>query len=521
MPLPENQLLAQGQYRLRHLLQRTSTTLTYQAESVLEMRPLLICEFFPADVCQRDAISQELQVDPLGQPFFASGLRHFLRAAAILQQTYSPHLCRVYDFFEDLGTGFLVMAAPEGFSLARQLSEKRQPLSPAQVQKIGAQLVVALAPLHRQGLFHVSLQPEDLYLTGESLSLMGWGQGRLADEVGPSSSSVQMSSALRPHETVGAWTDIFALASLLYRLLTGYPPPEPEARLLGVPFESALGEPWDMLFNSALQLNPQQRPQEIESWWYQAFPPLKALSVTQAGLRTNHLGMSFVLISPGSFLRGSPENEPKRSPHERLHTVTLTVAFAMQTTTVTQAQWVAVMGSNPSFFQGLETRPVERVSWEDCQKFIYKLNQMGEGHYRLPTEAEWEYACRAGTTTPFGVGNGYDLGSEQACFNGHYPYGQAPVGPFREETLPVASFAPNAWGLYDMHGNVFEWCQDWYADYPQGPVTDPTGPSVGTLKVERGGCWSDGAANCRSAFRLMFYPVFGDSVVGLRLVRSC
>ena len=194
----------------------------------------------------------------------------------------------------------------------------------------------------------------------------------------------------------------------------------------------------------------------------------------------------FVLIQPGTFMMGSPEDEVGRFDDEALHQVTITKPFYMQTTPVTQGQWEALMGNNPSYFKG-DDLPVECVSWDDCQEFIQRLSQSGDGIYRLPTEAEWEYACRAGTSTPFVIGNGRDLDSTQANFDGNYPYGAGRKGLYREQTTPVKSFAPNAWGLYDMHGNVWEWCQDWYGDYLIGAVSDPQGPSSGVFRVHRGG----------------------------------
>ncbi len=230
------------------------------------------------------------------------------------------------------------------------------------------------------------------------------------------------------------------------------------------------------------------------------------------------LGMEFVPISPGTFMMGSPESEEDRYKDEIQHEVTLTQGYYLQTTQVTQGQWQAVMGNNPSRFKNCgEDCPVENVSWKRVQAFIKKLNKReSRYHYRLPTEAEWEYAARAGTTTPFSFGN--TLSTDQANYNGNYPYAGSPKGIYREKTTPVASFAPNAWGLYDMHGNVWEWCQDWYGDYPKGSVTDPQGPSSGDRRVLRGGGWVSSAGVCRSANRLRFTP--GDRLdrIGFRLV---
>src|SRR5205085_11701074 len=167
-------------------------------------------------------------------------------------------------------------------------------------------------------------------------------------------------------------------------------------------------------------------------------------------------GVEFVWILAGSFMMGSENGDSDEKP---AHRVTISEGFYMGKYEVTQAQWQAVMGNNPSNFKGCDNCPVEQVSWDDAVSFIAKLNAQNDGYtYRLPTEAEWEYACRAGTTTAFAFGD--SLSSEQANFDGDYPYGGAPKGVYRQKTTSVGRFQPNAWGLYDMHGNVWEWCED-------------------------------------------------------------
>jgi len=231
------------------------------------------------------------------------------------------------------------------------------------------------------------------------------------------------------------------------------------------------------------------------------------------------INYKMVYISPGTFMMGSPSSEPKREKDEKPHRVTLTKGFYMGVTEVTQGQWRKIMGNNPSYFKG-DNLPVETVSWSNCQEFIRKLNrQEGENKYRLPTEAEWEYACRAGTTTPFFTGS--CISTDQANYNGNYPMPGCSKGRYREKTIDVASFSPNAWGLYDMHGNVWEWCQDRYGDYPSGHVTDPEGPSGGSGIVLRGGSWGGNAEYCRSAFRCSDGSWgIGYSGLGLRLART-
>jgi formylglycine-generating enzyme required for sulfatase activity len=253
-------------------------------------------------------------------------------------------------------------------------------------------------------------------------------------------------------------------------------------------------------------------------FWFTFIPTLAESQMDKK--ISNDLGMEFVYIAPATFIMGSPSDEPDRESDERQHRVTLTKGFYMQTTEVTQDQWKAVMGDNPSGFKKCgDNCPVEKVSWDEVQDFIQKLNQKGGGNkYRLPTEAEWEYACRAGTETPFAFGR--CLSTDQANYNGNFPLSGCSKGENRKKPLPVASFSPNAWGLYDMHGNVAEWCQDWLGDYPSGNVTDPTGPSSGNDRVRRGGGWTISAPYSRSADRDSNSPHRYFSSIGFRLVRN-
>jgi formylglycine-generating enzyme required for sulfatase activity len=214
---------------------------------------------------------------------------------------------------------------------------------------------------------------------------------------------------------------------------------------------------------------------------------------------TNSIGMKFVWIPPGSFTMGSPKEEEGHCPNEIQHKVTLTKGIYMGIHLVTQEQWKEVMGDNPSDFRGNTSLPVDQVSWDDCQEFIKKLREKDKKAYRLPTEAEWEYCCRGGTTTPFHFGK--TISTDQANYFGSGVYGNGKVGAVRMRTTPVGRFPANAWGLHDMHGNLYQWCQDWYGDYPQQDVVDPQGPEKGEFRMLRGGCTASFPVDCRSAYR--------------------
>ncbi len=222
----------------------------------------------------------------------------------------------------------------------------------------------------------------------------------------------------------------------------------------------------------------------------------------------------WVSIPAGTFTMGSPTSEVDRSSDETQHQVTLS-AFKMSKYEVTFEQYDlfcdATGRSKPDDEGwGHGNRPVINVSWDDATAFA---EWMG---CRLPTEAEWEYACRAGTTTPFSTGN--NLTTAQANYNGNYPYNNNAKGEYRQKTMPVGSFAANAYGLFDMHGNVWEWCSDWYGDYSTSTQTNPKGPSSGSSRVLRGGSWNYEAFCCRAARRNGNSPGgrYGD--IGFRLV---
>lgn len=252
-----------------------------------------------------------------------------------------------------------------------------------------------------------------------------------------------------------------------------------------------------------------------------------------------------LLIKGGTFEMGSPDDEMQREDDELQHSVTID-DFYISSYEVTQKEYEELMGDNPSNFEG-DNLPVENVSWYEAIEFCNLLSEK-EGltpvytidgdevswdrkanGYRLPTEAEWEYAARAGTTTPFNTET--SISDEEANYYGHYPYGieenyfsqsklETEPGEYRETTVEVGSFAPNKWGLYDMHGNVREWVYDYYGAYDTENTDNPTGPSTGALKVNRGGGWNDYAKHLRSAYRSSLPPEQSDSNLGFRIARN-
>ena len=266
--------------------------------------------------------------------------------------------------------------------------------------------------------------------------------------------------------------------------------------------------------------------------------PVQPVSTQIASLVAHPAPEGFAYIQGGVFAMGSPGNEVQRDTDEGPQRQVTVSSFYMGKYEVTQAEYESVMGGNPSIFKG-PTLPVENLSWLDAVEYCNRRSQAegltpayaiaGSGNsrtvtwnqsangYRLPTEAEWEYACRAMTVSPFSTGNTITTG--QANYDGNNPYSNQAPGEYRERTSPVGSFLPNPWGLYDMHGNVWEWCWDWYSPYPASAQTNPAGPSSGAYRVIRGGSWRDAAQYLRSAYRLYRTATNQTNGLGFRVVR--
>ena len=230
-------------------------------------------------------------------------------------------------------------------------------------------------------------------------------------------------------------------------------------------------------------------------------------TVDGARITVNGVSFEMVRVEGGTFRMGatSEQGDDAYDWEKPVHNVTLS-GYYIGKTEVTQALWQAVMGSNPSSFKG-DDLPVEWVSWNDCQEFIQKLNSLTGRNFRLPTEAEWEFACRGGNKS-----HGYKYSGSNYIDN---------VAWYRDnsgdKTHPVATMSSNELGIYDMSGNVLEWCSDWFGNYSSGAQTNPTGPLSGSIRVFRGGCWGFGVWRCRSSFRYGYSPAYSYDILGLRL----
>jgi len=336
--------------------------------------------------------------------------------------------------------------------------------------------------------------------------------------------------------------DVYALGVIWYQLLsgdltTGRPGGTRWPRRL---MEQGMAQPLVELLGSCLEDNPDDRPPtalalaEKLSELLQGGERETTAGDTETRARTmpkritNSIKMDLTVVPAGKFQMGSPTSEAERGSDEGpQHEITISKPFYMGVYPVMQREYDLVMGSNPAYLNawkgGTPGFPVESISWFDAVEFCRKLSELpaekaAGRSYRLPTEAEWEYACRAGLPMPFT--GGVTLSSREANFNGNYPYGMAERGPYLERTTRVGSYPPNPFGLYDMHGNVWEWCADYYdRNYYKGsPRVDPQGPPVGTLRVVRGGsCYNIGRF-CRAAYRFGVSPGNKDIDVGMRVV---
>ncbi len=502
----------------------------------------------------------------------------FVQEAEIAQGLAHPNIVNTFDLGEHGGIRFITMELLEGESLHEQLQAKKKlPLD----KTIGIirQVCTALDHAHRTTI-HRDIKPQNIFLCNDgTVKLLDFGLARAAGSNRFTQSSMAIGTAvyLAPEQLQGheptPRSDLYSLGVVLYQCLTGELPMGRFA--LPTEVDKSLPEAMDELVDNLLKPQPELRPDtaaqvagEMASITREVEHPregertrepeetgqtTKAQSTQrtheeaqregerprepiqrepQAGeARQVDLGkgvkLDLVWIPPGEFMMGSPESEEERFGDEGpQHRVELTRGFWMGKYPVTQAQWEAVLGSNPSHFQkkvktGLlssrkvtrPTNPVECVSWDACNGFVEELtHRLTHGEFRLPSEAEWEYACRAGSTARYCFGDSEHLLARYAWYRGNSG----------RETHAVGQKRPNAWGLHDMHGNVWEWCQDWYDEdyYGRSPARDPENTTKNQHRVLRGGSWNYSPEYCRSAYRRYFTPDYRLYYSGFRVVRT-
>ncbi|MDR0895222.1 MAG: SUMF1/EgtB/PvdO family nonheme iron enzyme [Prevotellaceae bacterium] len=558
----------QDSYTIEEVLGQGGFGITYRATmSVWLERPLgkmeiktnvAIKEFFIEEFCERDAASgTRITVSNTAARDKVDYYRkRFTKEATNVSKLNHPNIVKAFEVFEANNTAYIAMEHIEGTSLSEYV-QSRGSLPEREAVDLIRQVAAALAYTHNQKIMHLDLKPANMLRRPDGIiKVIDFGLSKQYDMEGKGSSSTAAGysdgySPLELSEKRGVKqfspvSDIYSLGATLYFLLTAHTPPKAGDVLNdGLPaFPFGWSKQVKNCITQAMQPRKVDRPQSIERFIALLDGKVvvmneetKVLPKEETKILVNEETRIFVneetkayhepprlpfepkmvFVQGGTFTMGSSKWELKRGSDEVQHQVTLS-SFYIGKYEVTQGQWKAVMGDNPSYFKKGDDYPVEYVSWNDIQTFLQKLNAATGKRYRLPTEAEWEYACRAGSTTPFNTGN--NLTTSQANYDGNYPYNGNAEGTYLERTQPVGSYSPNAWGLYDMHGNVWEWCSDWYGSYSTSAQTNPTGPSSGSFRVLRGGSWLNDAEYCRSANRSAVDPGDRNYIIGFRVVAS-
>jgi len=441
----------------------------------------------------------------------------------------------------------LVMEVASG-TLEKYLGEKKS-LSNSEAQGILKGLAEGLAYLHGQRITHRDIKPANILRVGNTWKISDFGIAReMGRQTGTMTQSISGTPLYMPPEAYKAqaqqtgvkvapsW-DMWAYGVITAQLLTGELPFDGLGDILQgqVKPKKGLDAPFDVIVRSCLSQEPglrmsaeqvlatlqgqskevsvvRETPSYQQSQSSRSVPLPKKDSPLSIALPNNGGTLELVNIPAGSFQMGSNESDDEKP----IHTVKIK-AFRMGKYAITQRQYQAVMGTNPSYFKG-DNRPVEKVSWDDAKEFCAKLSKHLGQEVRLPTEAEWEYACRSGTTTHFAFGN--TITTNQVNYDGNYPYGGGAKGEYRQQTVEVNKFTPNRWGLYQMHGNVLEWCEDvWHGNY-KGDSSPWTQGGDQSKRMLRGGSWNSYEYYCRSASRARHNSGNKNNLIGFRVCMS-
>ena len=488
-------------------------------------------------------VIKTLKDELLSHPDFPMFRDRFRDEALSLSLCRHDNIVQIDNAFSEGYLPCIAMEYVEGEDLAKRV-EKRGIFSETEALHYIQQIGEALTYIHSEkGLLHRDVKPANIILRGGTSQAVlidfGLARGFIPDvtqHMTPyNTPAFSPPEQFMPEGRYGEYTDVYALAATLYYLLTQTLPTPASWRALNTPLKPPfqinpkISNAVHEAIIQGMAMDVTKRPQSVKQWLEMLplqvpipppKPPIRISLPTfgfevvtvnksgkvikrerrQAEFFSVDLGrgvmLEMVSIPGGRFQMGSTEY----SDEQPIHQVTIK-PFFMGKYPITQEQWQAVMGNNPSYFKGAK-QPVENVSSQDAIEFCAKLSQKTGKNYRLPSEAEWEYACRAGTTTPFHFGE--TITPDLVNYDGRYPYAWAPEGLCREETTPVGRFPPNAFGLYDMHGNVWEWCQDvWHDNYNGAPADGSSWETGGSdYRVLRGGSWNDNAVSCRSADRV-------------------
>jgi len=554
--LGEGSTLQGGKYRIVRVLGQGGFGITYLAEQVLLKRKIAIKEFFMGIYCARDENSK---VYTLTQAELVGRYRQkFLKEAQIIAQQNHPGIVKVIDIFEENTTFYYVMEYVEGESLKTIVNRKGR--LPEQVAlRYVLKVAEALDYLHKSKVNHLDVKPANIMVRREDNMpiLIDFGVSKQYDE-----KNVEMSttppgvsigySPLEQYRKGGVSkfsprADIYALGATLYKLLTGNTPPEAsDVANYGLPpLPGNISESVKNAIVKAMKFLIVERPETMKV--FIGMLKIKETTVIEEPIEEDddevtvvpidddvppfinengekltpsqkividNLISNMVRVEGDTFTMGSATKkgfwekmaDEADSDERPAHQVTLS-SFSLGRYEVTQEEWETVMGENPSKFKGNKKCPVENVSWDDCQVFIKKLNMMTGKNFRLPTEAEWEFAARGGINS-----KGYKYaGGDDIDAIAWY------AGNSGDTTHPVGLKTPNELGLYDMSGNVYEWCQDWYGPYSSSVQKDPKGPHFGSKRVARGGNWSYFSSRCRIVYRENYSLGNSSSILGFRL----
>jgi formylglycine-generating enzyme required for sulfatase activity/predicted Ser/Thr protein kinase len=562
-------------YTIREVLGQGGFGITYLASTELWMEGELgrlkvktnvaIKEFFLKDHCERDSASGTQMIVPsIAKRETVDGYRlRFNKEARNLSKLQHEHIVKVLEVFEANNTAYIAMEFVEGTSLAEYV-RAHGALSEAEAIGYIRQVAAALDYMHAPGrqIMHLDLKPTNILRQPDgTIKVIDFGLSKQYDAAGEAYSSINpagISKGYSPIELdyVGSLRefsptiDIYSLGATLYFLLTAQTPPEASVVLnYGLPpFPATWSKGMQDCITQAMEPRQKDRPQSMEAFLAllgevklveeekpKVVPEevkqvlagiisgLKKVPMPQAEKETLPLvevetkaldepprqwfEPEMVYVEGGTFTMGSPKSEEDHRMEEIPHQVILS-SFHIGKYPVTQGQWKAVMGSNPSEFKKGDNYPVENVSWYYVQVFLQKLNAATGKQYRLPTEAEWEYAARGGNQS-----KGYRYSGSNSIDSVAWHSRNS------DETHPVGQKSPNELGIYDMSGNVEEWCNDWYGDYPlRGGQTNPKGGSSGSYRVKRGGSWRSLAFLCRIAQRGAGEPAKIGNDIGFRLV---
>jgi formylglycine-generating enzyme required for sulfatase activity/tRNA A-37 threonylcarbamoyl transferase component Bud32 len=559
------QLLKKGQYKIIDTLGQGGFGITYLAQDHKRKKQVAIKSLNVSFLKQRYR-DKYGNTDSFGE-FLAQEQDKFNTEAMVLATFDHPHIVKVYpELFQENGLSCMVMEYVKGKNLEQYLHANgvfSESAGLGIIKGIGE----ALSYIHSRNYLHRDIKPANILLreSDNKAILIDFGLARevnFAELMSLTNAKTPVFAPPEQFENRSNFTpalDIYALAATLYVIIAVHEPPfiplpspylnakimldmkmaiEPPQK-----YNSQISQKVNDAILKGMELDYQNRPQSITEWFtflgiqsqnnhLKTFT-FEVVTTNAKGSiinKRNHsanyfvedLGngvkLEMVEIPAGTFYMGSPENEAGRNDSESPQHQVNVPSFFMGKYPLTQAQYQAIMGNNPAHFKG-NNRPVECVSWNNAVNFCRKLNQKTGKNYKLPSEAQWEYACRAGTTTPFYFGE--SITPDLVNYDGRYPYANAPTGQYRKQTTDVGTFPPNAFGLYDMHGNVWEWCEDdWNKNYINAPINGSALIGRSKRKLVRGGSWLNLPVACRSAYRNYSDLVNLSTYIGFRVVCS-